>query len=174
MPSGIYPRTFEQLKRAMINLAKGRQKEAREKATKKLRKIASDPAWRDKVSEATKKAMWRPEIRKKHLAGLRKAFKKSGINFKGGNGQSPVRRVRQLALILKPQGFTRELVIPTRQGHNTPGIPNNYKVDFGNSKTKVAIEVDGPCHHNRKQRAKDEKKDKILNQLGWTVLRFKY
>jgi len=33
---------------------------------------------------------------------------------------------------------------------------------------------DGSCHHNRKQRAKDEKKDKILNQLGWTVLRFKY
>jgi len=173
MPSGIYHRTQEQIKKAMINLAKGRGEEARKKATEKLIKIASDPAWRNKVSDATKRAMWKPEIRKRHLRGLKRAFKKFGINFRGGNGQIPVRVVRRLARVLEPKGFIREFVIPTKYGHNTPGIPNNYKVDFGNPQKKMAIEVDGPSHHSPERQELDKKKTKILEDLGWSVLRIK-
>lgn len=174
MPRGVYPRTKNQLRAAVANLAKGREKEAREKANKKLKENAKNPAWRFKVSQATKKAMWRSEVRARHLAGLQKAFERYGVNFKGGNGQEPVETVKRLSIILEPQGFIREYTIPTRFGHNTPGIPNNYKVDFGNPETKIAIEVDGPSHHGRGQQELDKKKTKILELLGWKVLRYKH
>lgn len=173
MPSGIYPRTRNQLKAAVANLAKGREKPARKKATQKLREIAQNPEWRKKVGKVTKEAMWRPEIRKKHLAGLQRAREKYGINFKGGNGQEPVEEVKKIALILEPQGYIREFLILTN-GHNIPGFPNSYKVDFGNPETKVAVEVDGPSHYNLAQQKLDRKKERILKNLGWTVLRIKH
>lgn len=56
-------------------------------------------------------------------------------------------------------------------GGRFPGYPTNYKVDFGNPRTKVAIEVDGSSHNCLQQRAKDRKKEKKLAELGWSVLR---
>lgn len=73
MPRGVYPRTPNQLKAAKANLAKGREPAARARASKTLKKIAQDEGWRRKVSEATKAAMRRPEVREKHLKGLAKA-----------------------------------------------------------------------------------------------------
>jgi hypothetical protein len=174
MPTGIYLRSPEQLRKAKNNLAKGHEKEARDKATLKLREIAKNPDWRERVSMATKEAMRKPEIRKRHLTGLRKSFQKHGVNFKGGNGQPPTQTIRQLNRIFNQIGFTRELSIPTRIGHNTPGIPNNYKVDFGNIRTKMAIEIDGLSHRSQYRQKLDKKKTEILERLGWKVLRIKH
>ena len=52
------------------------------------------------------------------------------------------------------------------------GFPTCYKVDIGNKKLKLAVEIDGKGHQWIKAKKKDKKKTKKLNQLGWKVLRF--
>jgi very-short-patch-repair endonuclease len=47
---------------------------------------------------------------------------------------------------------------------------DNYIVDFYCKDLQLAIEVDGESHYGNE--ARDEKKDKRLNELGVTVLRF--
>lgn len=76
MPRGIYERkkTPEQIAMWKRNLAKGRTPKARAKAKQKLKENAKNPEWRKKVSDATKRAMRTENVRKKHLAGLGKAF----------------------------------------------------------------------------------------------------
>lgn len=167
MPKGVYPRTQNQLRASVANLAKGREPEARGKARDSLARIAKDPKWRDRVSEGTRAAMHRPDIRARHLQGLRGAM----VNFKGGNGQPMTPVVTQAAAILEPLGFIRELVIRTR-GHGTAeSPPRNYKADFGNPKTKMVIELDGPSHSPYARKLLDRKKDKVLAALGWKIIR---
>jgi uncharacterized protein DUF559 len=132
------------------------------------RQRAQDPEWRIKVSLATKRAMQRPEVRRTHLAAIRRYVKLNGTSFKGGNGQRPTKFVRDLERILKPLGYIREYAIgiPNSLGRKHGG---NYKVDFALPSKKIAIECDGPCHRNRKHL--DEKKDTILKKLGWRIIR---
>jgi hypothetical protein len=175
MPRGVYPRTANQLKAAVANLAKGREPAAREKATDTNRRRAQDPEWIKKVSENTKKAMHRPEVRKKHLKGLKMARTKYGTNFKGGNGQVRTKTQKLMDSILEGQGFIREYPIKTKKARERfKRIPDNYKADYAHPKKKVVIELDGPSHCSQKQKAKDKKKTTILEHLGWTVLRIKH
>ena len=156
------------------NFALGRLPEAREKATVKLRLLGASEDWRTRVGEATRRKMHDPEIRARHLAGLKRSRSRNGVNFKGGNGQPPTGAENQAARILVPLGFITQLPIKTR-GHRTNfSAAMAYKVDFGNPLTKLAIELDGPCHRLRRQRAKDLKKNAILASLGWTVERFRH
>ena len=71
MPRGKYPRTPNQLAAAKANLAKGRLPEARAKAQQSIRRTASDPSWREKVSRATQAAMRLPEVRDRHLRAMK-------------------------------------------------------------------------------------------------------
>lgn len=170
MPKGVYPRTANQRLAAVANLAKGRSPEARQKAAESLREIALDPAWREKVSAATRTAMHRPEVRQRHMDSMRAAK----VNFAGGNGQTPARTVREAALILEPLGYMREYVIKT-SGHGTGlNCPMNYKADFAHPQQKVAIELDGPCHRPLAKQALDKKKTTVLEALGWTVHRIRH
>ncbi len=163
MPTGIYKRTPEQLAVMRANFAKGREPSVRAKVAALNHSRAVDhPEWCLKVSEATKAAMQRPEVRIKHL------------NFKGGNGQKPVQIVATLTPLLMAQGFKAEYPIKTA-GHGT-GLraATCYKVDMGNPKTKEAIEFDGPCHRPLARRALDVKKTAVLEALGWKVTRIKH
>ncbi len=74
MPKGVYPRTQNQLKAAKINLAKGREPKARERAAETIKELAKTKEWKNSVSEGTKKAIHRPEVRKRHLEGIAKRF----------------------------------------------------------------------------------------------------
>ena len=47
---------------------------------------------------------------------------------------------------------------------------DNYIVDFYCKDFKLAIEIDGESHYGKED--KDKKRDKRLNKLGITVLRF--
>lgn len=171
MPRGVYPRTANQLKAAKANLAKGREPAARAKAAVSLREIAQDPAWRERVSRGTQAAMWRPEVREKHLAALREALTLHGVNFKGGNGCAPVPLAQEMEKVLAPLGFRREHVVLTR-GHGTAHRPPaGYKVDFGHPDLKIAVELDGPCHRPMARRKLDQKKNEVLQALGWSVHR---
>ncbi len=127
------------------------------------------------MSEATKKAMHRPEVRERHLAGLKKALEKHGVRFKGGNGQEPVIAVKKMITVLEPLGFLRELPIKTK-GHTSSEqkIPTHYKADFANPETKVVIEMDGPSHRNQRQQERDRKKSAVLENLGWKVIRIQH
>ena len=140
--------------------------ETRLKLKKIHQALAAKPSWRKKVSERTKQAMYRPTVRRKHLAGLRRAWKKHGFNFRGGNGQRPVKFVRKMWKVLRPLGYIKEYAI---------GVPGyrirNYKVDFALVHHKVAIECDGPSHHSRESKLTDKRKNVILRALGWKVIR---
>ena len=174
MPKGVYPRTANQLQAAKANLAKGRSPEVRAKANSTLKENAKNEAFIVKVSEATKAAMHRPEVREKHLAGLRRSQSEHGLNFKGGNGLAPVPIVEAAALRLLPLGFIRELAIPTR-GHGTEHKPPDlYKADFGHPLRRIAIEYDGPSHRPLMRRREDAKKNAVLRALGWRVFRIKH
>lgn len=177
MPRGVYERgILTQAQKNMMskNLAMGRTKKARAKAAVSLRVVWDDENKRQKTSEENKKKMHDPKIRAKHLAGLDKSREESGSNLKGGNGRVPVKTIRKWSKILLPAGFLLEHTIKTK-GHDT-GLkcPDNYKVDFGRERDKIAIEFDGTYHRSFEQKKKDHKKSYILEQLGWTVYRIKH
>lgn len=174
MPTGHYKRTPEVLERAKKNLAKGRTPEARKKAADSIRRIAKNLDWRKRVSDATRIAMHTPKIRKRHLSGLRRAFAIHGSNFAGGNGVEPTRVVKLFASILEPFGFIRELPIKTAGHQTSHNAPDNYKADFGHPRLKIAIELDGPSHHNHRAKEIDQKKNNVLTSLGWTVFRISH
>lgn len=170
MPSGIYLRTEKAKSAQMSGLKLGRTKAVRERVRLALKLNAANPEWRKRVSEATKAAMHRPDVRQRHLMGLAGNL----VNFKGGNGQPPVAKVLELSKKLEPMGFIRELAIPTRNHKTGHKPPPSYKVDFGHPARKVAVEVDGQSHHGLAKRALDEKKTEVLEALGWTVARVKH
>lgn len=175
MPSGVYPRSEAQKQTMRNNLAKGHSPEARRKAIASLRKNASSDEWRQMVSAKTKEAMKRPEVRKKHLRRLRKFVEANGVNFRGGNGQTPTRTIRILTKLLKPHGFIPEYLVNTKKcRHKHPGAANCYKIDFANPLFMLAIEIDGPCHSGLTRKARDQKKTDVLESLGWTVIRIRH
>lgn len=46
-----------------------------------------------------------------------------------------------------------------------------YFIDFAFTDIKLAIEIDGSQHLETERRKKDAEKDKLLNKLGWKILR---
>lgn len=48
----------------------------------------------------------------------------------------------------------------------------NYVVDFFCPEGKLIIELDGSGHLNPRKKKEDEKRDKILKELGYCILRF--
>jgi Protein of unknown function (DUF559) len=156
-----------QLLVAKANLAKGRQPETRMKAAQSLRQIASDPAWRDNVSRATKAAMRRPEIRDRHL----RAIEGQPTNFKGGNGRPLAERVESYLVALKWLGWIPEYVIKTKGHRTVHNPPNAYKADLVNPSTMTVLEIDGKSHRPMERRKLDRKKTEVLEALGWSVIR---
>lgn len=90
-----------------------------------------------------------------------------GPSVRGGNGRGLTVPQR---ILLDALGSNWAAEYALSLGKRTPGYPTHYKIDLANVALRVAIEVDGNCHHSRK--ALDAKKDAKLSSLGWTVLRF--
>lgn len=172
MPTGCYVRSKETLKKMKRNLQKGRSKGARAKATITLRAIWKDPSRRNEVSERNQKLMRSPKIRAKHLRALKQS--NAELKFKGGNGQDQTSVIKKWSLILSLAGFISECVVKTKNQETGLKCPPSYKIDFGRRKDKIAIELDGSSHKSFKQLKRDEKKNMILESLGWTVFRIKH
>lgn len=49
---------------------------------------------------------------------------------------------------------------------------HNFIVDFYCAEEKLVIELDGEYHNTPHQMEKDQKRDNVLNEMGFTVLRF--
>ena len=47
-----------------------------------------------------------------------------------------------------------------------------YQIDVAFPHLKLAVEVDGGIHRMPVKRIQDQKRQKVLESLGWTVLRF--
>lgn len=177
MPKGVYVRNPSKKRDEAIqrNFKKGREPEARAKARETLIENAQNPEWRNMVSQVTKEAMHRPEVREKHLKGLEQARAKHGPNFKGGNGQEMTDIISYLNSILTKQGFIREYPVNTKQVREFfQNVPTVYKIDFADPEAMIGIEVDGCSHRGQEQKIKDAKKTKVLQALGWTVLRLSH
>src|SRR6266850_1961247 len=171
MPRGVYPRTPRQLEVAKTNLLMGRSRTARARARATLRLNAANPKWRAMVSDLTRKAMRRPGVRRRHLAGLARARKSHGPNWKGGNGRPPLAIIKALTMLLRPAGFLPELIIKTKPHRTAHSVPTHYRADFGHPKMRVVLEIDGPSHRNLPQKRRDAVKTAVLTSLGWLVLR---
>jgi very-short-patch-repair endonuclease len=52
------------------------------------------------------------------------------------------------------------------------GMPSHYKIDLAFPDIMLAIEIDGGSHASITRKASDQRKDRFLVGLGWTVLRF--
>ena len=55
---------------------------------------------------------------------------------------------------------------------NRQKVIGNYIVDFCCTSQKIIIELDGGQHYEDKGIAKDKERDKYLQDLGFTVLRY--
>jgi leucyl-tRNA synthetase/very-short-patch-repair endonuclease len=51
-------------------------------------------------------------------------------------------------------------------------VINNYIVDFVAFSSKLVLEIDGEYHNSPEQQEYDEKRTKVLNELGFKVIRF--
>lgn len=135
---------------------------------KYTRKVSSETMSRTNRKYASarmrsKNPMSKPEIRKKVSSRLREMGWKPPVQ--GGNGRGMTAHEQ---LIADRLGWS-PIVIPTKE--RSP-YPTNYKVDVGNHKLKIAIEIDGHSHDSIRQRARDAKKQAFLESRGWTVFRF--
>jgi Protein of unknown function (DUF559) len=169
MPRGIYVRTKKiraAIARARIGTKTSPETKAKLSIAAQRNRLSSE--WIEKVKRGTLKAWKRPGVKQRHLRAVRRYVKNKGVNFRGGNGQKPVQFVLDLEKILKPAGWIREYSI------GVPGNTRNYKVDLAHVAAKVAIECDGPSHHQPLKKNLDAKKTKILKSLGWKVIRIPY
>lgn len=170
MPKGVYPRTANQLKAAVANLAKGRSPEARTKARATLRQIAADPAWRTKVRIATAVAMKARQVAQRASARM----KGKPPAFRGGNGAPRTEFIETVTPGMVAAGFTPEYIIKTA-GHGTAHKPpDHYKADFANPKIMRVVEFDGQSHRGQKRQEQDRRKTEVLEALGWKVIRLRH
>lgn len=87
---------------------------------------------------------------------------------RGGNGKGPS-RTEAMLIPFMPDGFSWNCIV--RSEAFGQGCPSHYKLDFGNPKTKVCLEVDGIGHNAIKKRDQDRRKTAQLELLGWKVFR---
>lgn len=133
-----------------------------------LKQIARDPAWRQKVSEATKERMRDPEVRERHLTALREAMsvQPDGHTFSGGKGREPNELEKWYAGLLQPLGYIWQFVVVVDSNGR------HYDLDFAHVENKINVEIDGSSHRGREQ--KDTRRDETLRNMGWKVIRVRH
>jgi len=93
--------------------------------------------------------------------------------IQGGNGRGAT--VSQLmlynAITEHNNSFEMELIESTIPYTKEFKAPYHYKIDIGSRLYKIAIEVDGNSHNNKKTKECDQRKTALLNLKGWRVLR---
>ena len=88
---------------------------------------------------------------------------------RGGNGTG-MSKCEALVASTLPKEFVYNHAVPTKIPKGR-GYPTCYKIDFAHPTKKVALEVDGSSHSTLERQGQDRKKQVLLEQLGWKVLR---
>jgi len=105
------------------------------------------------------------------LARAKMKSKLTGRTFlaRGGNGNL----TKQQLTIHELTGLPMEYVIPTKEVRGQfESLPNHYKVDLADPARRLAIEIDGRTHTQKRWQFLDARKTAVLSALGWSVLRF--
>lgn len=77
-----------------------------------------------------------------------------------------------LWLRIKHLGFQRQLEALTGVHTNRqPRPPRYFRLDFGISRLKIYIEVDGESHRGGTRQDDDTRRDLMLAKLGWIGMR---
>lgn len=165
------PDSKEKLRAAHIGKPKGPKigeaKEAHLKAMQKLKGIPRSEEVRAKISAAVKgHGGYTAEIRQKMSD---KARGHATINFSGGCEGT------KLADVLCPLGYVREHYLY----YGDPVVPFGglrlrrrfIRLDFAHLEAKIDVELDGPSHDTLEQITEDARRDAILIELGWRVIR---
>ena len=150
-------------------------KDARERASKRLKELWKTPEFR----ENNRKRMTEnnPTFDPKVVAKIKKSQLKNGRmknNFKYGNGRIS-KHERMVYDLLLEHGYYYNYAIPTklyRDAFPEINVPNSYKPDFVNLEKKICIEIDGNGHFREHIASLDLKKERCLEYLGFTVIRF--
>ena len=109
--------------------------------------------------------MHREEARETMAATLREIGHRPPIQ--GGNGREiPAPQVA----LARASGWEMQVIVPTKQPRGS-GYPSHYKINIADRSRMVAVEVDGGSHKSLAIRELDEKKDALLESLGWIVVR---
>ena len=101
-----------------------------------------------------------------------RAKSKGTFLSRGGNGQLTTQQKNLCGALALPESAMEFVVLTTNAREHFPSLPNSYKVDLGIPEVKLAIEIDGKTHKDKKWKFLDRRKTAVLNFLGWTVLRF--
>jgi len=110
------------------------------------------------------------EMTAKNREGIVANHRGGSITVRGGNGRG-LTLAQSVLLEALGEGWTAEYAVKTGLRQDS-GYPTSYKVDIANPERMIAVEVDGETHRNPVQKQRDQKKQALLETLGWTVLRF--
>ena len=145
----------------------------RQKMSQKRIKFFQTKAGKEEAKKSSQRMLKNNPMSNSKTVEKMKATKKENGTFhlwigkRGGNGQftKPQKKLWNLL----EDNWQMELVISTKR--KSP-YPYNYKVDIGNRKLKIGIEIDGKGHRMKKAMQRDAKKQNLLQSLGWKILRF--
>jgi len=124
------------------------------------------------------------KTRDRYLSDQQKTLKKNEPSQGENKHYGPERDLKGRVIFTEPEmelldGLVRYQKDGLIKYQIIPQVPiqyggREYPVDFAIIPLKIAIEADGELFHsNYKQIKHDKERDMKLNQLGWTVLRFK-
>jgi very-short-patch-repair endonuclease len=111
--------------------------------------------FKKKHSRKTTKRLW-----EEYENGRVSPFKYLGIH------NQPSQIEEMIEQQLSAFGFKFNYKIPFKKGA--------YYIDFALVESKIAIELDSLLHDLPKQKASDQRKDTLLESLGWKVFRVKF
>lgn len=117
----------------------------------------------------------RPRVR---LAQLRQLVESAGSGYRIRRVRAAVRDARERVespketetrLLLHEHGFVEPVInLPVQ----APGTRENFRIDLSYPELWIAIEYDGFWHStDRRRHRKDRRKDDVLHELGWRVVR---
>jgi hypothetical protein len=125
-----------------------------------------------------------PETRKKTSESLKgKASKLKGKTYEEilGEDKAKIRKIQQIQFGVKGQSLTPKISKPQlqlyeviKQQYPTAVLEYpvlDYCLDIAVPEKKLCFEYDGAYWHQDKE--KDKKRDEVLTELGWKVIRFR-
>ena len=145
-------------------------RKARDRLSRQMRATNLAHSEQIRVRMQDRNPMSRPEAKEKVRAWHKCQPRHWYARLDGGNGQPPTKPEAAL-LIRLSSDWIWQYILPTAMPRET-GYPPHYKLDLACLDIKLAVEVDGKSHQTEKVRAADARKEALLVERGWTVLRF--
>ena len=129
--------------------------------------LASPEGQEDRQRLGRLKPSTDPEVAGKISVTLRSMGHKPPV--RGGNGQGMTLPQR---LLLEALGIEWAAEYTVGLSPRPEGCPTHYKLDLAHPLSMTAVEIDGSSHNSLRARERDERKDRVLTERGWRVLRF--